>query len=66
MLNQKNGNETRIDGTFPGAAPYVRDVVELSDYVMPVIRTCKPVFTLYLWAEVSEKQHSWVVLTHKD
>ena len=46
--------------------PDVRDVIKLSDYVMPVILTCETIFTLYLWAKVSENQHSWVVLTHED
>lgn len=42
------------------------DVVELSDHVMPVVWTCETVFPLHLWTEVPEKQHRWVILTHKD
>ena len=33
---------------------------------MPVVWTCKTVFPLHLWTEVPEKQHRWVILTHKD
>jgi len=46
--------------------PDVWDVIKLSDYIMPVIRTRETVFTQYLWAEVSKNQHSWVVLTHEN
>ena len=45
--------------------PYVREVVKLSDHVMPVIGTCESMFTLNLRAEVPKDQHSWVVLTQK-
>lgn len=41
-------------------------VVELSDYVVPVIWTCKTVFVVCLWAEVPKNQHSRMIMTHED
>ena len=45
--------------------PYVWEVVELSNHVMPVVWTRETVFALDLWAEVSENQHCWVILAYE-
>lgn len=46
-------------------APDVWEVVELSNHVVPVVGARKTVFTLHLWAKVSENQHCRVIRTHE-